>query len=124
METREDLGTVAVEATLAVLGGKWKLLILWHLREEPKRYGELRRLVGNITEKMLIQQLRELEQQGVVTRTAYPEVPPRVEYAFSDYGRSLVPVLAVLCQWGETHLARQSEFEQAPSLARADKDKF
>ena len=112
METTRALGTVAVEATLGVLGGKWKLLILWHLRNEPKRYGELRRLVGHITEKMLIQQLRELEQQGIVTRTVYPEVPPRVEYAFSEYGRSLIPVLTVLCQWGETHLARQVEFEQ------------
>lgn len=106
MEIKRHLDTIAVEATLSVLGGKWKLLILWHLRDEPKRYGELRRLVGTITEKMLIRQLRELEQQEIITRTVYPEVPPRVEYAFSDYGRSLLPVIEVLCTWGEAHLAR------------------
>lgn len=108
MSETEILGTTAVETTLRVIGGKWKLLILWHVREEPKRYGELKRLIPSITEKMLIQQLRELEQDGIVTRSAYPEIPPRVEYAFSEYGKSLLPVMQALCEWGEEHLRQKA----------------
>lgn len=108
MEGSKVVGTTAVEATLSVLGGKWKLLILWHLRDGPRRYGEIKRLMSNITEKMLIQQLKELEKDGIVTRTAYPEIPPRVEYAFSEYGKSLFPVLQVLCAWGEEHIRREA----------------
>jgi DNA-binding HxlR family transcriptional regulator len=99
-------GTVFVQATLRVLGGKWKLLILWHLKDEARRFSELKRLIPEITEKMLIQQLRELEKDKVVDRHVYPEVPPKVEYSFTDYGKSLEPVLQVLCNWGEEHLNR------------------
>jgi DNA-binding HxlR family transcriptional regulator len=99
-------GTVFVQATLRVLGGKWKLLILWHLKDETRRFSELKRLIPEITEKMLIQQLRELEKDKVVDRHVYPEVPPKVEYSFTDYGKSLKPVLQVLCNWGEEHLNR------------------
>jgi DNA-binding HxlR family transcriptional regulator len=97
-------GTEFVQTTLRVLGGKWKILILWHLKDEVKRFGELKRLMPEITEKMLIQQLRELEKDEIVNRTVYPNVPPKVEYSFTDYGRSLEPVLRVLCDWGEAHL--------------------
>jgi DNA-binding HxlR family transcriptional regulator len=99
-------GTVFVQATLSVLGGKWKILILWHLRDEVRRFSELKRLMPEISEKMLVQQLRELEKDGVVNRNVFSEVPPRVEYSFTDYGLSLKPVLQVLCNWGENHLKR------------------
>ena len=99
-------GTIFVQTTLKVLGGKWKLLILWNLKDRVRRFSELKRLIPTISEKMLIQQLRELEKDGLVHRNVDPQVPPKVEYSFSDYGRSLEPVLEVLCNWGEQHLAR------------------
>lgn len=97
-------GTAFVQATLKILGGKWKILILWHLRSEAKRFSELKRLIPEISEKMLIQQLRELEKDGVVNRTVLSDIPPKVEYSFTDYGRSLIPVLKALCDWGQKHL--------------------
>ena len=90
-----------VEATLDVIGGKWKSVILWHLRSEAKRFNELRKLIPNVTVRMLTNQLRELEQDGVVSRTVFAEVPPRVEYALTDSGRSLRPILDALCSWGK-----------------------
>jgi DNA-binding HxlR family transcriptional regulator len=106
-----------VQAVLDILGGKWKLLILWHLRNGSRRYGELKRLMPGITEKMLIQQLRELEHDGMITRTAYTEIPPRVEYAFSAYGESLLPVLQVLCHWGNAYLDQRQELAHSSSAA-------
>ena len=100
----ETEGTLFVQTTLKVLGGKWKILILWHLKEEVRRFSELKRLMPEISEKMLIQQLRELEKDGLVGRVVYSEVPPKVEYSFTDYGRSLIPALTALCDWGEEHL--------------------
>lgn len=90
-----------VEVTLDVIGGKWKSVILWHLRTKEKRFTELRKLIPNITVRMLTNQLRELEQDGVIHRTVYAEVPPRVEYALSESGKSLRPILDALCQWGK-----------------------
>jgi DNA-binding HxlR family transcriptional regulator len=95
-----------LEAALAVVGGKWKVLILWALRSAPRRFGELRREVGGISEKMLIQHLKELERDQVVVRKDFKEVPPRVEYALTDFGASLYEALAPLCYWGEQHMAR------------------
>jgi DNA-binding HxlR family transcriptional regulator len=109
MPAEQPLGTIAVETTLAVLGGKWKLLILWYLQDGARRYGELKKLMPGITEKMLIQQLRELEHDGIVARTVYLEVPPKVEYSFTEYGKSLIPVFNVLCAWGEAYLQRKHE---------------
>ena len=97
-------GRQFVQTTLDVLGGKWKILILWNIREEPKRLSELKRLIPAISEKMLIQQLRDLEKDGIVRRHDYGEMPPKVDYAFTEYGRSLKPVLKMLCKWGEEHL--------------------
>lgn len=101
-------GTVFVQTTLKVLGGKWKILILWHLKNQTRRFSELKRLMPEITEKMLIQQLRELEKDKIVNRYVHPEVPPKVEYSFTNYGRSLEPVLQILCNWGEAHLNQEN----------------
>jgi DNA-binding HxlR family transcriptional regulator len=106
MTNESAQGTVFVQSTLKVLGGKWKILILWHLKDEGKRFSELKRLMPKITEKMLIQQLRELEKDGIVNRFVHSEVPPKVEYSFTEYGLSLKPVLQALCNWGEQHLKR------------------
>ncbi len=92
-----------IEGALAVIGGKWKLLILWHLLEGTRRYGELKRAMPEVSEKMLIQQLRELEADRILSRKVYAEVPPRVEYSFTAYGETLKPVLRALVSWGTTH---------------------
>jgi len=93
-----------VEATLDVIGGKWKGVILYHLLEETLRFNELRRIMPEITQRMLTKQLRELETDGLISRTVYPEVPPRVEYSMTDYGRTLAPVVKALRAWGIEHL--------------------
>ena len=82
-----------LEAALDVIGGKWKVLILWHLASKPCRFGKLRRLVGGISEKMLIQSLREMEGDGIVVRKDFQEVPPRVEYSLTRFGISLTEAL-------------------------------
>ena len=96
-----------VEVALRVVGGKWKVLVLWHLRDGLKRYGQIRKLIPNVTEKMLIRQLRELEADGIVTRTDFQTVPPHVEYALSDYGQSVMPILGALCHWGRLYIERE-----------------
>ncbi|MCU0541758.1 MAG: helix-turn-helix transcriptional regulator [Oscillatoriaceae cyanobacterium Prado104] len=106
MQSKQTDGTLFVQTTLKVLGGKWKLLILWHLKDAVKRYSELKRLIPEITEKMLIQQLRELERDGIISRKTLSGKPPKVEYAFTDYGRTLIPIFKPLCQWGEEHQKR------------------
>lgn len=91
-----------VEATMSVIGGKWKPIILCHLRKNGVlRTSELLRNIPKISQKMLISQLRELENDGIVERIVYQEVPPRVEYAISEYGKSLEDVLDKMCAWGE-----------------------
>ena len=89
-----------VELAIKIIGGKWKPMILWNLREEKKRFGELKRAITGITVKMLAQQLRELEEDGIISRKMYHEVPPRVEYSLTEVGRSLDPVLTEMCTWG------------------------
>lgn len=92
------------ELTLAVIGGKWKLIILWHLGlDGVKRFGELNRLIPHITQKMLTNQLRELEEDQLVHRVVYPEVPPRVEYSLTPYGESLMPILKLMYDWGKDY---------------------
>lgn len=93
-----------MEATIAAVGGKWKILILWRLGDRTRRYGELKRLLPEITEKMLIAQLRELEADGIVARTSYGEVPPRVDYSLTPHGQKLKPVLEAMCEWGQAHI--------------------
>ncbi len=97
---------ISVEATLEVIGGKWKCVILCHLTHGKKRTSELKRLMPNITQKMLTQQLRELEEDGVINRIVYQQIPPKVEYELSDYGRSLEQILNALCIWGENHIIK------------------
>ena len=97
---------ISVEATLEVIGGKWKCVILCHLTHGKKRTSELKRLMPNITQKMLTQQLRELEEDGVINRIVYNQVPPKVEYELSEYGKSLEGILNSLCVWGEKHITK------------------
>lgn len=97
---------IGVEVTLDVIGGKWKSLILYHLAGGVKRFNELRRLIPNVSHKVLSQQLRELERDGLVLRHDYQEVPPKVEYELSEYGSGLIGVLDFFCYWGEAHLDR------------------
>src|ERR1700677_5220233 len=95
-----------LEAALDVVGGKWKVLVLWHLAPSPRRFGELRRLVAGISEKMLIQQLREMVADGIVARKDFQEIPPRVEYSLTEFGVSLAEALRPLCEWGREHMGR------------------
>lgn len=102
-----EVGTCPVTTSLSVMGGKWKASILYALDQEGTlRFGELKRVVVNITQKMLTSQLRELEADGLVNRRVYAEVPPRVEYRLTDYGQSVQPVLRALAKWGSTHMER------------------
>ncbi len=105
-----------VEATLSVIGGRWKPILVCHLLAGRKRFGELRRLTPNATERMITLQLRELEADGVVSRHVFAEVPPRVEYEMTGYGRSLEPILVAMQHWGQEFKARRlaEESEAAP----------
>lgn len=96
-----------VEATLDMIGGKWKGVILFRLMEGTKRFGELRKLLPKVTQRTLTQQLRELEGDGLVTRKIYAEVPPKVEYSLTELGRSLKPVLVTLKDWGAKNVVER-----------------
>lgn len=98
----------SVETALDVIGGKWKGIILYHLIGGKKRFNEFRRLYPKLTQFMLTLQLRELERDGLVHRQVYGEVPPRVEYSLTDYGRTLEPIILAMKAWGETYQARQA----------------
>jgi len=93
-----------VEATLELIGGKYKALILWHLSDGKLRFNELRKLVGNATAKMLTQQLRELEAQKLIHREVFPIIPPKVEYSLTELGRSLLPILVSMRDWGAEYM--------------------
>ena len=98
-----------VHVTLKVIGGKWKLPLLWYLRDGSMRYSELQRAIAGITPKMLAEQLRELEKDGLVSRKVHPVVPPKVEYSLTAYGRSLDPILEAMGAWGEKHEKRNEK---------------
>lgn len=105
-----------VEAALDVIGGKWKPLILWALGDEVMRFGELQKALPGVNTKMLTKQLRELEADGILSRKVYPEVPPRVEYVITDFGKTLIPVLEALCSWGAEYLGvSETEAGKCPS---------
>ena len=95
--------TCGLDAALFVIGGKWKPLILFHLAHETRRYGELRRAIGKVSDKVLIQQLKDLQADGIINRTDFGEIPPRVEYSLTAFGRTLGKALVPLCQWGNKH---------------------
>jgi DNA-binding HxlR family transcriptional regulator len=92
-----------VTTTISVIGGKWKPIILFIIRSEKKRFGEIKKMIPSITQKMLTQQLRELEDNRIVFRKIYTVVPPKVEYSLTDYGRSLIPILEAMAKWGTAH---------------------
>ena len=96
-----------VAATLDLIGGKYKALILWHLADGKLRFSELKNAVKNATPKMLTQQLRELEAQDLIHREVFPVIPPRVEYSLTDLGRSLMPILVAMRDWGSSYLRKQ-----------------
>ena len=96
-----------VEATLELIGGKYKALILWHLSEGKLRFSELRKVITSATPKMLTQQLRELESQHLINREVFPVIPPKVEYSLTETGRSLMPILVAMRDWGAGYLRKK-----------------
>ena len=102
-----------------VIGGKWKAVILWELHEGPKRFGELRRLIAGISEKMLIQQLRELEFDSLVDRHVFHEVPPKVEYSLTALGKALNKAMGPLADWGEKYQRTQAQRASTPAKKKA-----
>ena len=104
-----------LDVALSVVGGKWKPLILYHLNSGPKRFGDLKRLVAGISEKVLIQHLRELAAAGVLIRHDYQRVPPMVDYTMTPFGMTLVHALMPLCTWGNEHRARVEEIMSSRS---------
>ncbi|MFF9788181.1 winged helix-turn-helix transcriptional regulator [Streptomyces nigrescens] len=105
MSARKGPYECGLDAAVDVIGGKWKVLLLWALAERPRRFGELRRELPKISEKVLTQQLRELEADGIVHRENFPQVPPKVEYSLTGFGLSLNEALAPLGAWGRAHMA-------------------
>ncbi len=108
-EKAEKMGShynCPVEATMDVIGGKWKVIIIHHLLDGTKRFSELRRLIPQVTQRMLTSQLRELESDGAVHREVYPQVPPKVEYSLTKLGKTLEPVLLVMHDWGKSFIDR------------------
>ena len=103
MLTKEELPECPVATSVALIGSKWKLLIIRNLLQRPWRFNELRKDLDGISQKVLTDSLRSMEEDGLITRTAYPEVPPRVEYALSDLGKSLKPILDSMVAWGNSY---------------------
>ncbi len=108
----KSLPTLPVERAIKVIGGRWKAAILYHLFDRPKRLSELRRLVPSASQKVVIQQLREMEEHGIVHREIFKQVPPRVEYSATKLGLSLKPVITTLCAWGYRHAAELNEIDR------------
>ena len=105
MLTKEELPECPVATTVALIGGKWKLLIIRNLLERPWRFNELKRDLEGISQKVLTDSLRSMEEDGIITRTVYAEVPPRVEYALSDLGESMRPIITAMADWGTAYKA-------------------
>ncbi|ASP62343.1 transcriptional regulator [Sinorhizobium meliloti] len=110
-EIIKKLPVLPSERALKVISGRWKAIVLYHLFDRPKRLSELRRLIPAVSQKVLIQQLREMEEHGLVHRKIFREIPPRVEYSATTLGVSLEPVLLALCEWGQRHAAELNEVD-------------
>ena len=104
---KNELPACPVETTLTLIGDKWKVLILRDLMPGTKRFGELKKSIGNVSQKVLTAQLRAMEESGLVNRKVYAEVPPRVEYSLTELGKSLKPILDSMWAWGEAYKAKQ-----------------
>lgn len=111
-----------VEACLEIIGGKWKGVILFHLLGGTKRFNELRRLLPNVTQRMLTRQLRELEKHQIIKRTMYPEVPLKVEYSLSEFGKTLTPIITTLQKWGLEYIDRITVIKQGGTQQGAPAD--
>ena len=109
MLTKEEMPACPVTTTVALIGSKWKLLILRNLLARPWRFNELKRDLAGISQKMLTDSLRSMEADGIITRTVYPEVPPRVEYALSELGESMRPVIRSMEEWGKAYKQNNQE---------------
>ena len=116
----EQKANCPVEATLELIGGKYKALILWHLAESKLRYSQLRQSIAGITPKMLTQQLRELESKDLIHREVFPIVPPKVEYSLTDLGKSLIPILVAMRDWGSGYLRSSKNLEPNCFMMGAD----
>lgn len=110
----------SVEAALEVIGGKWKGVILFHLLSGTKRFNEFRRLIPNVTQRMLTLQLRELEADGVIQRVVYQQVPPRVDYSLTEFGRSLEPIMRLMQSWGDQYIEQIIERHMTRQAAAAE----
>ncbi|MBS5450425.1 MAG: helix-turn-helix transcriptional regulator [Coriobacteriia bacterium] len=108
MQTKKELPACPVETTLMLISDKWKVLILRDLLPGTKRFGELKKSIGNVSQKVLTTQLRDMEEKGLLNRHVYAEVPPRVEYTLTDLGYSLKPILDAMWNWGEEYKAKNA----------------
>jgi DNA-binding HxlR family transcriptional regulator len=118
---RGDKFHCAMDVTMHFIGGKWKTVVLWYLRKDKKRFGELKKHIPDITEKMLSLQLKTLEDDGIVKRTIYPEVPPRVEYEMTDFGRTLIPMLEEIALWGRKLSEKEGELVASEAITKPKK---
>ncbi|MDD8017123.1 MAG: helix-turn-helix domain-containing protein [Bacteroidota bacterium] len=111
----------AMDVTMSFIGGKWKTVVLWYLRNDAKRFSELKRLIPEITEKMLSVQLKQLEQDAIVERTVYPQVPPKVEYRLTKTGKTLLPILEEIASWGLKRAETEAKKIEVPSRTKIKK---
>ncbi len=110
----------AVEAAIEVIGGKWKGVVLYHLQDGTKRFNELRKIIPSVTQRMLTRQLRELEMDGVIERKVFAEIPPKVEYSITEFGKSLAPIIIALEQWGNQHIEALIATRRASNMTLRD----
>ncbi|MBE6722159.1 MAG: helix-turn-helix transcriptional regulator [Ruminococcaceae bacterium] len=120
---RKELPACPVETTLTLISDRWKVLILNHLMAGTKRFGELKKEIGKVTQKVLTANLRDMEASGLLTRKVYAEVPPRVEYTLTDLGRSLKPVLDAMAAWGKHYQAENAKLPPAETASADDSQK-
>jgi DNA-binding HxlR family transcriptional regulator len=119
---RGELHHCALDVTMRFIGGKWKTVVLWYLIKEKKRFSQLKKLIPDITEKMLSLQLKTLEEDGIVKRTLYAEVPPRVEYELTDFGKTLIPMLEEIAKWGRELGENEGQLIHKTSVGRLKKE--